>query len=55
MHQCVGLNLARAQLEIAYQTLFARLPTLRLAAPLAELPFKYEGEVWGLEALPVAW
>jgi cytochrome P450 len=55
VHQCVGLNLARAQIEIAYRTLFARLPTLRLAAPLAELPFKYEDEVWGLEALPVAW
>ncbi|NUR83323.1 MAG: cytochrome P450, partial [Nonomuraea sp.] len=40
IHQCLGQNLARAELEIALHTLFDRLPTLRLAAPADESPFK---------------
>src|SRR6202007_1678819 len=33
-HQCVGQQLARAELQIAFTTLFRRIPTLRLAVPL---------------------
>lgn len=55
VHQCVGQNLARAELEIAYHTLFTRLPGLRLDAPLEALSFKYEEQGFGLNALPVAW
>ncbi|GAA4619914.1 cytochrome P450 [Actinoallomurus vinaceus] len=55
VHQCVGHNLARAELEIAYGTLLTRIPTLRLAAGLDELPFAYDAAFFGLHALPVAW
>ncbi|MEV7006523.1 cytochrome P450 [Streptosporangium sp. NPDC051022] len=55
VHQCLGQNLARAELEIAYRTLFERIPTLRIVGEDDELPFKYDGVVFGLGALPVAW
>jgi pentalenic acid synthase len=54
-HQCIGQNLARAELEIAYGTLLTRIPTLRLAARLDDLPFAYNAPFFGLHALPVAW
>jgi pentalenic acid synthase len=54
-HQCIGHNLARAELEIAYGTLLARLPALRLAVPFGELPFATDSGLYGLHALPVAW
>ncbi|KJY46517.1 cytochrome P450 [Streptomyces sp. NRRL S-444] len=55
IHQCLGQNLARAQLEIALGTLFDRLPTLRLAAPADEIPFKLGHTVQGMVELPVTW
>jgi len=54
-HQCLGANLARLEMTIVFDTLFARLPDLRLAVPFAELPFKHESTVFGLHALPVTW
>lgn len=54
-HQCIGHNIARAELEIAFSTLFARLPGLRLAVPLDRLPGKDAGGVQGVFELPVAW
>ncbi len=55
IHQCLGQNLARAELEIALHTLFDRLPTLRLAAPPQEIPFKPGDTIQGMLELPVAW
>lgn len=55
VHQCLGQNLVRAEMGIAYRTLFRRIPTLRLAQPVEELPFKYDGVLFGLHALPVRW
>ncbi|MGW0592015.1 cytochrome P450 [Streptosporangium sp. NPDC002607] len=55
VHQCLGQNLARAELEIAYRTLFERIPSLRVVGDDDELPFKYDGVIFGLHALPVAW
>ncbi len=54
-HQCLGQSLARAELEIVYQTLFRRIPSLRLAIPLDELPVKDDAFVYGLHELPVTW
>jgi cytochrome P450 len=54
-HQCLGQNLARLELQIAFDTLFARVPTLRVAVPMAELPFKDDASVYGLHRLPVSW
>ncbi|MGW2368051.1 cytochrome P450 [Streptomyces sp. NPDC001667] len=55
IHQCIGANLARLELEIVYGTLFRRIPGLRLAAPLDELRFKDDAMVYGVYELPVAW
>lgn len=54
-HQCLGQSLARAELDIVYRTLFTRLPGLRLAVPLTDLPVKDDGFVYGLYELPVTW
>ncbi|MEU5211546.1 cytochrome P450 [Streptomyces sp. NPDC020742] len=55
IHQCLGQNLARAELEIALSSLFARIPDLRLAAPAAEIPFKPGDTLQGMIELPLAW
>nr|WSY49601.1 cytochrome P450 [Streptomyces sp. NBC_00886] len=55
IHQCLGQNLARAEMEIALHSLFDRLPTLRLAAPAEEIPFKSGDTIQGMLELPVTW
>ncbi|MFE3652277.1 cytochrome P450 [Streptomyces sp. NPDC059152] len=55
VHQCLGQSLARVELQVAYGTLYRRIPTLRLAAPLADIPFKHDGSVYGVYELPVTW
>ncbi|MFI6620372.1 cytochrome P450 [Streptomyces sp. NPDC050528] len=55
IHQCLGQNLARAELEIALHSLFDRLPTLRLAVPAEEIPFKPGDTIQGMLELPVTW
>ncbi|MET9014359.1 cytochrome P450 [Streptomyces olivaceoviridis] len=55
IHQCLGQNLARAELEIALGSLFTRLPELRLAVPAEEIPFKPGDTVQGMLELPVTW
>ena len=37
-HFCLGAPLARVELQVVFGTLFRRFPTLRLAAPVEELP-----------------
>ncbi|MGW4471631.1 cytochrome P450 [Nonomuraea sp. NPDC004354] len=54
-HQCLGQNLARMEMEIAYPALFRRLPELRLAVPLAEVPFKNDMAIYGVHRLEVEW
>jgi cytochrome P450 len=54
-HQCLGQNLARMELQIVFDTLFRRIPTLRLAAPAEDLQFKTDAAVYGLHELPVTW
>ncbi len=55
VHQCLGQNLARAEMEIALSTLIARIPTLRLAVAPDEVPIKPGGTLQGLFSLPVTW
>jgi cytochrome P450 len=54
-HQCLGQNLARMELQMVFETLFRRIPGLRLAAPVDELPFKDDSTIYGLYELPVTW
>ncbi|MEV0386476.1 cytochrome P450 [Nonomuraea sp. NPDC050643] len=54
-HQCLGQNLARVELEIVFNTLFRRVPGLRLAVPADQLTFKDEATVYGMPELPVTW
>ena len=54
-HQCVGQQLARAELQIVFHTLLRRIPTLRLAVPIEEVPFKHDRLAYGVYELPVAW
>ncbi|MFF3731717.1 cytochrome P450 [Streptomyces sp. NPDC002476] len=55
VHQCLGQNLARAELEIALRELLRRLPGLSLAVPADEVPFKPGDTIQGLLELPVTW
>jgi cytochrome P450 len=54
-HQCLGQPLARAELQIMIGTVFRRLPTLELAAPLSDLEFREQSFVYGVEHVPVSW
>ncbi|BBY24520.1 cytochrome P450 [Mycobacterium stomatepiae] len=54
-HQCVGQQLARAELQIVFQTLFRRIPTMKLAVPFDEIPFKHDRLAYGVYELPVTW
>jgi cytochrome P450 len=54
-HQCLGQSLARVELQVAYGTLYRRIPTLALAVPFEEVEFAMEGVAYGLKSLPVTW
>lgn len=55
IHQCLGQALARVELEIAYTTLLRRIPSLRLATPLAQIEFNRDTVIYGVRELPVSW
>jgi cytochrome P450 len=54
-HQCVGQQLARAELQIVFHTLLRRIPTLELAVPIEDVPFKHDRLAYGVYELPVTW
>jgi cytochrome P450 len=54
-HNCVGQQLARAELQIVYTTLFRRVPTLAVAASLDDIQFKHDRLGYGVYQLPVKW
>jgi cytochrome P450 len=54
-HQCLGQNLARLELRLAYPALLRRFPGLRLDRDLAAIPFRDDMAVYGVHELPVAW
>ncbi|GAU69343.1 putative cytochrome P450 [Streptomyces sp. NBRC 110611] len=55
VHQCLGQNLVRVEMEVAYRKLFERIPDLELAVPVDGLDIKYDGVLYGLKELPVRW
>lgn len=54
-HLCLGLWLARAELQIALPALAARVPSLRLAVPLSGIRFSGDMQIYGVHELPVTW
>ncbi|WP_433498942.1 cytochrome P450 [Sphaerimonospora sp. CA-214678] len=54
-HKCIGATLARVELSEVFRGLFERLPDLRPAGPLAELPFRHDMVLYGVRRLPVVW
>ncbi|MEB4212200.1 cytochrome P450 [Mycobacterium sp. 94-17] len=54
VHQCIGANLARVEMQVAFATLARRLPGLRLAVPPGQLRFK-DANIYGMKELPVSW
>ncbi|MFF5010524.1 cytochrome P450 [Streptomyces phaeochromogenes] len=55
IHQCLGQPLARVELQVFYETVARRIPTLDLAVPVEEVPFKTDVDIYGVHAMPVTW
>jgi cytochrome P450 len=55
VHQCLGQNLARLELEVIIAALFDRIPTLRLAVPVEQLTLRPGTTIQGVNELPVTW
>jgi cytochrome P450 len=54
-HQCLGQNLARAEMQIMLTGLFGRFPGLRLTTDARELRYRTDMLVYGVYELPVSW
>lgn len=55
IHKCLGQHIARVELRLAYQHLFAEFPELRLAVPVERIEMTVNSGRYGVRALPVAW
>ncbi|MGN9780107.1 cytochrome P450 [Nonomuraea sp. ZG12] len=55
IHQCLGQQLARIEMRIAYGALLRRLPGLGLAVPPEEVPMRSDMSIYGVHRLPVTW
>ncbi len=55
VHQCLGQQLARAELRIGFSALLSRFPTLRLAVPPSDIPLRTGRGIYGVDALPITW
>ncbi|WP_427918887.1 cytochrome P450 [Streptomyces sp. cg40] len=56
IHQCLGQQLARIELQVVYGTLYRRIPSLQLAVDFSELQFRRDDALaYGIQELPVTW
>ncbi len=55
VHQCLGQQLARVEMRVAFPALLRRFPTLRLAVPPEEVPLRTRSNIYGVHRLPVSW
>jgi cytochrome P450 len=55
IHQCLGQQLSRVEMQIAFRGLFDRFPNLRLAVDPGEVKLRTMSVVYGAATLPVAW
>ncbi|MEU6714483.1 cytochrome P450 [Nonomuraea sp. NPDC046802] len=53
VHQCIGQQLARIEMRIAYPALFRRFPGLALAVPDEEIRLRTDMAIYGVHRLPV--
>jgi cytochrome P450 len=54
IHQCLGQQLARVEMQVAFRGLLDRFPALRLAVPFEDLRVR-PGLVFDVHELPVTW
>lgn len=52
-HHCLGSHLARAELSMSLSSLFSRFPDLRMAIEAADVRFRDDLTLYGLESLQV--
>lgn len=52
-HRCIGAELARMELRMAFPALAQRFPRMQLATPLAELDYRPMSIVYGVDRVPV--
>ncbi|GGU58561.1 cytochrome P450 [Streptomyces lavendofoliae] len=56
VHLCLGQQLARVEMRVAFSALLRRFPTLRLAVPAEDVPLRPEtADIYGVKSLPVTW
>lgn len=55
VHQCLGQQLARIELNAVFAELPRRLPTLTLATPADQVPMRDDMFIYGVHELPVTW
>jgi cytochrome P450 len=55
VHQCLGQNIARAELKTILPQLFQRFPGLKLATPLDEVGMDTYGTNYGVKKMLVTW
>ncbi|MCW2718330.1 cytochrome P450 [Pseudonocardia sp.] len=55
VHQCLGQNIARAELMTILPELLRRFPDMRLAVPAEEVPMDVHGTNYGVRKLMVTW
>jgi cytochrome P450 len=55
IHQCIGQMLARLQLQMVVSTVLERVPTMRLAVPIEDVPFRHDMFLYGVHQLLVTW
>ena len=53
VHRCIGAELGRMELKLAYPSLVRRFPEMRMAVAPSELTFRKRSIVYGVESLPV--
>ncbi|MFC5754852.1 cytochrome P450 [Actinomadura rugatobispora] len=55
VHQCLGQQLARVEMQIAFPALFRRFPTLGVAVPPERVPMRDDMFIYGVHTLPLTW
>ncbi|MFI7320706.1 cytochrome P450 [Streptomyces venezuelae] len=55
IHQCLGQQLARVEMRVAFPALLTRFPALRLAAAPQDIPLRDGMNIYGVHELPVTW